>query len=49
MSHLIVRSTELEAEDGEKVLTLEKDTAFEAVAEVNGMREGGLAENIVDP
>lgn len=32
MSHLIVRPAELEAEDREEILPLEKDAAFEAIA-----------------
>ena len=34
MSHLVVRASQLEAEDGLKILSLEEDFAFEAVAEI---------------
>lgn len=49
MSHFVVRSAELEAEDGEEILPLEKDAAFEAVTEVHCVRKGGLVDDIVNP
>ena len=37
MRHLVVSSAQLEAEDGKEILPLEEDTAFQPVAEVDGV------------
>lgn len=37
MRHLIVSPTELETEDWEHILPLEKDLAFQAITEVDSM------------
>lgn len=49
MRHFVVRSTELETEDGEHVLSLEKDLAFEAIAEVDSMVQWCFFDDIVNP
>ena len=48
MCHLIVRSSQLEAEDGLKIFAFEEDTTFQAVAEVDGRCEGGFFDDVVD-
>lgn len=49
VSHLVVGTTELKAEDGKEILTLEEDLALETVGQVNGMVEWCLFNNIVYP
>jgi hypothetical protein len=49
MRHLVVSSTELEAEYREHVLPFEKHPTFQTIAEVDGMMERCLLNNIVDP
>jgi hypothetical protein len=49
MRHLVVSSTELEAEYREQVLPLEKHTTFQAIAKVDGVMKWCLLNNIVDP
>ena len=48
MRHLIVSPTELEAEDGKQILPLEKNAAFQAIAEVNGMMKWCFVDDVVD-
>ena len=48
VSHLVVRSAQLEGEDGEEVLPLQQDFAFEAVGEVDGGGEWSFRHNVVD-
>lgn len=48
MSHLVVSATQLEAEDGLQVFTLQHDLAFQTVAEVDGMRQRCLLHDFVD-
>lgn len=48
MCHLVVRSSQLKAEDGLKIFALEEDTTLQAVAEVDGRCEGGFFDDIVD-
>ena len=47
MCHLVVSTTKLEAEHGLKVFAFEEDFAFQAVAEVNGIGQGCLFDDVV--
>jgi hypothetical protein len=49
MRHLVVSSTELEAEYREQILPLEKHTTFQTIAKVDSVMKGCLLNNIVDP
>jgi hypothetical protein len=49
MGHLVVSTTKLEGEDRLKVLSLEKDLAFESVGDVDGMCERCFFNDIVYP
>lgn len=48
MSHPIIGTPQLEAEDGLKVFAFQKDSAFQSVAKIYGRCERGLCDNIVD-
>jgi len=48
MCHLVVSSTQLEAEDGLEIFSLEQNIAFQAVTEVGGMCEGCFNGGFVD-
>ena len=48
MSHLVVGTTQLEAEDGLEVLALEQHIAFQPIAQVGGMGERRLGDDLVD-
>jgi hypothetical protein len=47
MCHFVICSPQLEAEHGLKVFSLEHDIAFESVAEVCGVGEGGFGDDFV--
>ena len=48
MSHLVVSAAQLEAENRLLVFTLEKDIAFESVAQVYGVGEGSDLAGLVN-
>jgi hypothetical protein len=47
MRHLVVCASQLEAEDGQEIFPLEKNIAFEPLAEVVCRRQGGLVGDFV--
>ena len=49
MRHLVVSPAKLEAEHRKQILPLEKNTAFQAIAEVNGMVQWCFIDDVVDP
>lgn len=48
MSHFVVGASQFEAKDREKIFTFEVNLSLETIAEVDGMGEWGLLEDIVD-
>lgn len=48
MRHLVVRSSQLKAEDRLKIFAFKEDTTFQAVAEVDGRCKGGFFNDVVD-
>lgn len=48
MSHFVIGPSELEAEYGEKIFSLEIDLALQSIAEVGRMCEGSSFDNIVN-
>ena len=48
MRHLVVRSSELEGEDGEEVFSFKQDSALETMGQVDGVGDGRFGDDIVD-
>jgi hypothetical protein len=49
MGHLVVGTSQLEAEHGLLILTLEQDLTFKAVAQVDGVDQRDLVTHLSDP
>jgi hypothetical protein len=49
MGHLVVGTSQLEAEHGLLILALEQDLAFKAVAQVDGVDQRNLVAHLSDP
>jgi hypothetical protein len=49
MGHLVVGTSQLEAEHGLLILTLEQDLTFKAVAQVDGVDQRNLVAHLSDP
>ena len=47
MRHFVVCASQLEAEDGLKVLPFEEDFTFKPIANVDSWREGSLFDDLV--
>lgn len=48
MGHLVVSTSQLEAENGLEVFSLEQDATFQPVAEVDRLGQGRLIDDFVD-